>query len=109
VAPKRFNKISPKIQIIRDFFGNKIFSKANFGIFLAHLVCIKSEKEKCLETSKCISQDMHQFIIMIHQHFICEQCMAVPSLIVNFDEIWSSKFKELSNLVSELINPSPTL
>jgi hypothetical protein len=44
----------------------------------------------------------------IHQHFICEQCMAVPSIIVNFDEIWSSKFKELSNLVSELQNKSMT-
>jgi hypothetical protein len=57
-----------------------------------------------------MSQDMHQYIIIIiiHQHFICEQCMAVPSLIVNFDEIWSSKFKELSNLVSELQNKSIT-
>jgi hypothetical protein len=33
-----------------------VVSKTAFGIFLAHLVCLKSENQKCLEASKCISQ-----------------------------------------------------
>jgi hypothetical protein len=41
VTPKRYNKIFLKIQSIRGFFGN---TKTGFGIFLAHLVCLRSEK-----------------------------------------------------------------
>jgi hypothetical protein len=30
--------------------------KTGFGIFLAHLICLKSEKKEMSETSKCTSQ-----------------------------------------------------
>jgi hypothetical protein len=49
VTPKRLNKIFPEIQVYVVYLAISVVSKTGFGIFLAHLACLKSEKSEMPE------------------------------------------------------------